>query len=462
MSLIKKLYIETYGCQMNFSDSEIVNSILVDHHYEPTQSLEAADVVFVNTCSIRENAENRVLQRLQQFGHLKKKNPELVIGVLGCMAVRMKENLLEQAGFVDLIAGPDAYRDLPRLIKLVHRGQKAINVILSADETYADITPVRTDSNKVSAFISIMRGCENHCAYCVVPSVRGVERSRNPETIVRECGDLFEQGYREVTLLGQNVNSYFWEDEEGRVGFPALLERVALVNPKLRVRFATSHPKDLSDELIATMVRHKNICRSVHLPVQSGSSRVLNLMNRGYDRHWYLDRVNTIRQNLPECSITTDIIAGFCGETEEDHQETLSLMKQVDFDYAYMFKYSERPDTIAAKKLKDDVPEDAKSRRLNEIIALQQELSRQSNQKDIGKTFEVLIEGHSRRSAQQLMGRNSQNKVLVFADAQSKPGAYRNVEVTGATPATLIGRVADGEEGRGLMEERGSDGTQER
>ncbi len=428
---------------MNFSDSEIVNSILVDHRYEPTQNLEAADVVFVNTCSIRENAENRVLQRLQQFGHLKRKNPELVIGVLGCMAERMKENLLEKAGFIDLIAGPDAYRDLPRLIKLVHSGQKAINVILSADETYADINPVRTDSNKVTAFISIMRGCENHCAYCVVPSVRGVERSRNPETIISECRDLFEQGYREVTLLGQNVNSYFWEDEHGQVGFPALLERVASVNPLLRVRFATSHPKDLSDELIATMVRHENICRSVHLPVQSGSSKILNLMNRGYDRHWYLDRVNAIRQHLPGCTITTDIIAGFCTETDEDHQETLSLMQLVGFDYAYMFKYSERPGTIAAKKLRDDVPEDVKSRRLNEIIALQQELSRQSNQKDIGKTFEVLIEGHSRRSAQQLMGRNSQNKVLVFTDSQSKPGTYRKVQVTSTTPATLIGRAVE-------------------
>jgi len=440
----KKLYIETYGCQMNFSDSEIVNSILVDHRYETTQNLENADVLFLNTCSIRENAENRVLQRLQQFRHLKKKNPDLVIGVLGCMAERMKETLLEKAGHIDLIAGPDSYRDLPRLINLAHTGQKAINVILSADETYADINPVRLDSNKVSAFISIMRGCENHCAYCVVPSVRGVERSRNPETILRECHDLLELGYREVTLLGQNVNSYTWADEKGSVSFPQLLEKVAGINPLLRVRFATSHPKDLSDQLIETMVRNKNICRSIHLPVQSGSSRILKLMNRGYDRNWYLDRVSAIKRNLPDCSITTDIITGFCTETEEDHQETLSLMQQVGYDYAYMFKYSERPGTIAAKRLKDDIPESVKSSRLTEIIALQQDLSSQSNQRDIGKTFEVLVEGHSKRSEKQFMGRNSQNKVVVFPGAETKTGVYQKVLVTSSTPATLIGRAITG------------------
>jgi tRNA-2-methylthio-N6-dimethylallyladenosine synthase len=441
--LSKKLYIETYGCQMNFSDSEIVNSILVDHRYETTNELETADVVFVNTCSIRENAENRVLQRLQQFQHLKKAKPGLVIGVLGCMAERMKEALLEKASYIDLIAGPDSYRDLPRLINLAESGQKAINVILSADETYADINPVRLDSNQVSAFISIMRGCENHCAYCVVPSVRGVERSRNPETILSECRDLFNQGYREITLLGQNVNSYDFLDENGITNFPKLLEEVAKINPLLRVRFATSHPKDLSDELIATMVRYENICRSVHLPVQSGSSRILKLMNRRYNREWYMERVNAIKKNLPDCTITTDIITGFCSEEEADHQDTLSLMKWAGFDYAYMFKYSERPGTIAAKKLSDDVPEVIKSRRLDEIIALQQSLSHQSNLKDVGKTFPVLVEGTSKRSADQLMGRNSQNKVVIFSGSDVKPGAYVNVLITRCTPATLVGNRQD-------------------
>lgn len=426
---------------MNFSDSEIVNSILVDHRYEPTQELEDADIVFVNTCSIRENAEKRVLQRLQQFRHLKKEKPDMVIGVLGCMAERMKESLLEKAAYVDLIAGPDAYRDLPRLIKVAGSGQKAINVILSADETYADINPVRLDSNHVSAFISIMRGCENHCAYCVVPSVRGIERSRNPETILTECQDLFNNGYREITLLGQNVNSYEWESDDGRVSFPKLLEKVAAVNPLLRVRFATSHPKDLSDELIATMVRNENICRSVHLPVQSGSSRILELMNRRYNREWYMDRVKSIRQNLPECSITTDIITGFCSESENEHQETLSLMQWVGYDYAYMFKYSERPGTIASKKLTDDVPETVKSRRLTEIIDLQQQLSHQSNQRDVGQIFTVLVEGTSKRSSKKLMGRTSQNKVAVFTGAEGKPGTYVKVLITKCTPATLIGEA---------------------
>lgn len=439
----KKLYIETYGCQMNFSDSEIVNSILVDHRFEVTSNPENADLIFVNTCSIRENAEKRVMRRLNELKRFKKSNPRLVIGVLGCMAERMKESLLAEAVFVDLIAGPDSYRDLPKLVDLAEGGQKAINVILSADETYADINPVRLDKNKVSAFISIMRGCENYCAYCVVPSVRGVERSRDPETILQECRMLFNQGYREVTLLGQNVNSYDWEDESGNLGFPQLLEKIALINKDLRVRFATSHPKDLSDELIATMVRNENICRSIHLPVQSGSSRILKLMNRKYDREWYMDRVNAIKKNLPDCGITTDIITGFCSETEEDHQETLSLMQWVEYDYAYMFKYSERPGTIAAKKLADDVPDELKSRRLEEIINLQQELSLKSNQKDIGKTFSVLVEGTSKRSDKKFMGRNSRNKVIVFADFNIKPGTYKNVTVTDCTAATLIGKLAE-------------------
>lgn len=428
---------------MNFSDSEIVSSILVDHRFETTRQLDEADVVFVNTCSIRENAEKRVLQRLQEFKRMKKAKPGLVIGVLGCMAERMKESLLEKAGFVDLIAGPDSYRDLPRLMDLAESGQKAINVILSADETYADINPVRPDSNQVSAFISIMRGCENHCSYCVVPSVRGVERSRNPQTIINECKSLFEQGYREITLLGQNVNSYLWDDSEFQSGFPQLLEQVALVHPLLRVRFATSHPKDLSDELIQVIARHENICRSVHLPVQSGSSRILKLMNRRYNRDWYLERVRAIRANIPACTITTDIIAGFCTETEEDHHNTLSLMEEVGFDYAYMFRYSERPGTIAAAKLSDDIPDDVKSRRLDEIIKLQQDLSHRSNLNDVGNTFEVLVEGKSKRSNKQFMGRNSQNKVVVFTGINVVTGNYYKVKVNSCTPATLIGQMMD-------------------
>lgn len=427
---------------MNFSDSEIVSSILVDHRFETTHQPDEADVVFVNTCSIRENAEKRVLQRLQEFKRLKKSKPGMVIGVLGCMAERMKESLLEKAGYVDLIAGPDSYRDLPRLMDLAESGQKAINVILSADETYADINPVRPDSNKVSAFISIMRGCENHCSYCVVPSVRGVERSRNPQTIINECRNLFEQGYREVTLLGQNVNSYLWDDSEMQADFPILLESVAKVDESLRVRFATSHPKDLSDELIEVMARHKNICRSIHLPVQSGSSRILKLMNRRYNREWYLERVQAIKKNIPACTITTDIIVGFCTETEVDHQDTISLMKEVGFDYAYMFKYSERPGTIAAVKLSDDVPDDIKSRRLEEIIRLQQDLSHRSNLDDVGKTFEVLVEGKSKRSEKNFMGRNSQNKVVVFPGNNVKIGSYQQVKVISCTPATLIGHVS--------------------
>ena len=428
---------------MNFSDSEIVNAILADHRFETTHNPEEADVVFVNTCSIRENAENRVLQRLQELNRLKKEKPGLTIGVLGCMAERLKEELLEKVGFVDVIAGPDSYRDLPRLIHIAEGGQKAINVILSADETYADINPVRLDQNRVSAFISIMRGCENHCAYCVVPSVRGVERSRNPETILNECKNLYEKGYREVTLLGQNVNSYSWSQGSHYADFPELLEEVAKTNPQLRVRFATSHPKDLSDQLIEVIARYENVCKSVHLPVQSGSSRILSLMNRGYDRQWYMDRVEAIRKNIPDCSITTDIITGFCSETEEDHQETLSLMKWAAFDYAYMFKYSERPGTIAAKKMQDDVPDSIKSRRLNEIIALQQELSYQGNLRDVGKEFSVLVEGVSKRSEAELMGRNSQNKVVVFPGSKELCGQYVNAVIIRCTPATLIGKLAD-------------------
>ena len=434
----KKLFIETYGCQMNFSDSEIVSSIMTQNNYETTQELKEADLIFINTCSIRDNAEQRVRKRLKELNALKKNNPGMRIGVLGCMAERLKEKLLEEEKSVDIIVGPDAYRDLPQLLTDVESGQKAINVLLSEEETYADIKPVRLGENNISAFISIMRGCQNFCSYCVVPYTRGKERSRNPESIIREAKELFEKGYREITLLGQNVNSYKWEKDNG-TDFPELLEKVARISPLLRVRFATSHPKDISDELILTIAKYNNICSSIHLPVQSGSSRILKLMNRKYDRTWYLERIASIKKHIPDCELSTDIIAGFCGETDEDHQQTLSLMKEVGYAYAFMFKYSERPDTMAAKKLKDDVPDEVKSRRLTEIINLQQELSETSNQKDIGKTFEVLVEGSSKKSEEHLSGRNSQNKVVVFPRKDFKTGDYVQVKITDCTAATLLG-----------------------
>ncbi len=426
---------------MNFSDSEIVVSIMTDEGYEVTEQASEADVIFVNTCSIRENAEQRVWKRLRELKANKKGNPDLKIGVLGCMAERLKQKLLEEEKAVDMIVGPDAYRKLPELISDTTQGQKAINVILSADETYAEVSPVRYDSNGVNAFISIMRGCENFCAYCVVPFVRGKERSRDPETIIGEAKELFEQGYREVTLLGQNVNSYSWEDKSNIINFAALMEQVALVDPLLRVRFATSHPKDLSDELLQVMARHDNICKAIHLPVQSGSSRILKLMNRSYTREWYLDRIAAIRKFMPDCAISTDIITGYCSETEEDHRKTISVMKEVGYDYAFMFKYSERPNTIAEKKYEDDVPEEIKSKRLEEIIAMQQHLSSESNKKDIGKTFEVLVESPSRKSPHHLSGRNSQNKVIVFPKEEFKAGDYIKVKVIDCTSATLIGEV---------------------
>jgi tRNA-2-methylthio-N6-dimethylallyladenosine synthase len=445
--LEKKIYIETYGCQMNFSDSEIVASIMTDKNFESTTEADKADIIFINTCSIRENAEQKVLNRLKQLQVLRKKNPNLVLGVLGCMAERMKTELLEEttAGSkVDMVAGPDAYRDLPQLLLDVETGQKAVNVILSAEETYADISPVRYASNGVSAFISIMRGCENFCTYCVVPYTRGKERSRSVSSIISEAHDLFERGYREITLLGQNVNSYRYKDEmKSRViGFHELLQMVADINPLLRVRFATSHPKDMSDELLEVIARNKNICKAIHLPVQSGSSAVLKKMNRKYTREVYLQRIQSIKKLIPEAAITTDIIAGFCGETEQDHLETLSLMKEVGFDFAYMFKYSERPGTIAEKKLKDDVPEDVKSKRLQEIIDLQNKLSLKSNRDDVGKVFEVLVEGRSRKSDKYVSGRNSQNKMVVFPDEGFKPGDYVKVKITDCTSATLKGVVA--------------------
>lgn len=439
----KKLYIETYGCQMNFSDSEIVTSILADKGYDVTADMKNADLILLNTCSIRDNAEQRVRNRLNELHSLKKKNPSLVIGLLGCMAERLKDKILEEEKHIDLIVGPDGYRSIPDLIEEVESGQKAVNVILSAEETYADINPVRLGSNKVTAFISIMRGCQNFCSYCVVPYTRGKERSRNPQTIIEEASNLFNQGYREVTLLGQNVNSYRWEDNGLPYEFPALLEDVAKVNPLLRVRFATSHPKDLSDELLEVMASYPNICRSIHLPVQSGSSRMLQMMHRDYTREWYLERIDAIKKYLPGCSITTDIIAGFCSETEEDHQFTLEMMNRVKYDYAYMFKYSERPNTYAADKYNDDVPEETKGRRLEEIIALQQELSLASNKADIDKVLEVLIEGTSKRDKNQLYGRTGSNKVVVFNSGTLKPGEYAHVKITGCTSATLKGEVSE-------------------
>lgn len=437
----KKVFIETYGCQMNFSDSEIVGSILLENDYIPAADMKTADLILMNTCSIRDNAEQRVRKRLSELHSLKRKNPSLVIGILGCMAERLKDKLLEEEKHIDLIVGPDGYRSLPKLLEQVESGQKAINTLLSIDETYADINPVRLSGSGITAFISIMRGCENFCAYCVVPYTRGKERSRNPRSIVDEAINLYAQGFREITLLGQNVNSYLWNEEGSLTDFPGLLRQVAGTHPEMRVRFATSHPKDLSDNLLKVMADFDNVCKAIHLPVQSGSSRMLSLMNRSYSREWYMERVEAIRRILPDCSISTDIITGFCGETEEDHQETLSMMRWAEYDYAYMFKYSERPNTIAAKKYRDDVPEEVKSSRLDEIIALQQELSLKSNRDDIGKVFCVLAEGTSKRSVNHLFGRNSQNKVVVFEKENNKPGDYVNVKIESCSAATLKGTV---------------------
>ena len=437
------LFIETYGCQMNFADSEILVSILKDW-YDATQDYARADLILVNTCSIRDHAEQRVFNRLKEFAALKKKRPGMRLGIVGCMAERLKEQLLDSDLDIDLVVGPDAYRSLPRLLARVEAGQKGIDTLLSEEETYQDIMPVRLGSNRISAFISIMRGCQNYCSYCVVPYTRGKERSRDAGTIVDEAGSLVEQGYKEVTLLGQNVNSY----RNGDVDFAELMRRVASVSPSLRVRFSTSHPKDLSDELIAVMAEYPNVCKSIHLPVQSGSSAMLKKMNRKYDRDWYLDRIRAIRKAMPDCGISTDIIAGFCGETEEDHRQTLSLMEEVCYDFAFMFKYSERPGTFASRHYPDDIPEEVKLRRLNEIISLQQKLSHESNKRDVGKRFEVLVEGESKKDKAQYFGRNSQNKVVVFDNpvlpsgvSRYRVGDYVEAEVQGCTPATLLGRV---------------------
>jgi len=435
----KKVYIETYGCQMNFSDSEIVASIMKSNNYEITSDISQADVIFLNTCSIRENAEQKINKRLRELKSLKKKKDSLKIGLLGCMAERLKENLFEEDA-IDMIVGPDAYRDLPQMLTSVEGGFKSANVILSEEETYEDIVPVRMDMNGVSAFISIMRGCQNFCSYCVVPYTRGKERSRNPITILEEVKSLFEKGYREVTLLGQNVNSYLWDFN---YNFAKLIKNVAEINPLMRVRFATSHPKDLSSELIQIITQYPNICKSIHLPVQSGSTKILKNMNRKYDREWYLDRIAEIRSHISNCTISTDIISGFPGETEDDHKDTLSLMEEVGFDYAFMFKYSERPGTYASKALNDDVPEEVKSRRLTEIIELQNKLSLKSNNSDIGKIFEVLIDSYSKRSKDMLSGRNSQNKVVIFPKKNHKIGQYVNVSINKCTSATLIGETIE-------------------
>lgn len=462
----RKLFIESYGCAMNFSDSEIVASILTEKGYSTTADYKQADLILVNTCAIRENAEQRVRNRLKEFNVVKRHNPKLMVGVMGCMAERLKTQFLEQEKIVDIVVGPDAYRELPNLIETVEGGQKAVNVLLSREETYADISPVRLDSNGVTAFISIMRGCDNMCSFCVVPFTRGRERSRDPESIIAEAKLLFEQGYREVTLLGQNVDSYKFQgngfkfqvsgsgleekqapnlkpetNQPETISFAQLLEMVAQVNPELRVRFSTSHPKDMTDDVLHIMAKYDNICKYIHLPIQSGNSRVLEMMNRGYTREWYLERIAAIRRIIPECGISTDIMTGFCSETEEEHRDTISLMEEVKYDFAYMFAYSERPKTQAERKFEDDVPEEVKQRRLTEIVALQQKHSGERTKMGVGKVHQVLVERVSKKSDQQLSGRNSQNSVVVFDKHNFKQGDYVNVLATSCTLATLIGEA---------------------
>ena len=449
----RKLYIESYGCQMNFSDSEIVASILTEHGFQTTQEIEEADVIFVNTCSIREKAEQTVRKRLRTFHKLKEQKRELTIGVLGCMAERLKSKFLEEEKLVDIVVGPDAYRDLPNLISTVDVGQKAVNVQLSKEETYADISPVRLNSNGVTAFVSIMRGCDNMCTFCVVPFTRGREQSRDAESIVKEVRELHQKGYKEVTLLGQNVDSYLWYgggpkmdfkklsdiQKASSINFAQLLEKVALVSPEIRIRFSTSHPQDMTDQVLKTMAKYENICDYIHLPVQSGNSRILKLMNRGYTREWYMERVDAIKRIIPGCAISQDIISSFCSETEEEHKDTLSLMDYVKFDYGFMFKYSERPNTKAARKFEDDVPEEIKSRRLTEIIEKQRAHSMIHNQSRVGKIYKVLVEGLSKRSDKYLFGRTTHNSVAVFPKKHHKPGDYVMVKIIDCNSATLIG-----------------------
>ena len=443
----KRFYIESYGCQMNFADSEIVASILNKEGFGATRNLDEADLIFINTCSIREKAEQTVRKRLTEFRKLKQQKKGMLVGVLGCMAERLKSKFLEEEKLVDIVVGPDAYRTLPGLVEEAEGGQKAVNVLLSREETYADISPVRLDSNGVSAFVSIMRGCNNMCSFCVVPFTRGRERSRDISSIIRECRDLFEQGFKEVTLLGQNVDSYYYFDEakDETVTFADLLEKVALISPLLRVRFSTSHPKDITDDVLHTMAKYENICKYIHLPVQSGSSRVLQLMNRTYTREWYMARVDRIRQIMPDCGISSDIIAGFCTETKEDHKDTLSVMEYSRYDMSYMFFYSERPGTLAERRYKDDIPLEVKKRRLQEIVELQNRLSQESNKRDIGKIFKVLIEGDSKKSDKDWMGRSSQNKVVVFPkeNFELKKGDYVDVMVNDCTQATLLGKIVN-------------------
>lgn len=446
----KKLYVESYGCQMNFSDSEVVASIMANEGYVTTRNVDEADVVLINTCSIRENAETRVRVRLNDFKKRKKAQPNLVVGILGCMAERLKQSLLEEEQLVDLVAGPDAYRDLPNLVEEVGSGQRAVNVLLSREETYADISPVRLDQGGVTAFVTITRGCDNMCSFCVVPFTRGRERSRDPQTIVQECRDLFDKGYREVTLLGQNVDSYRWnmtskgviKDENApTTNFAQLMAMVAEVSPDLRVRFSTSHPKDMTDDVLEVMAKYENICNYIHLPVQSGDTEVLARMNRAYTREWYLDRIAAIRRIVPDCAISTDIISGFCGETEEEHKNTVSLMEEVKYHYAYMFKYSERPKTLAERRFEDDVPDDVKGRRLEEIIHLQTAHSKEWHEQEIGKVHKVLIEGKSKRSEEHLAGRTSQNAMVVFPKGDLEKGTYCWVKIIDCTSATLIGEI---------------------
>ncbi len=448
----KKLYIESYGCAMNFSDSEVVASIMTNDGFTTTRNVEEADVILVNTCSIRDNAEVRVRKRLTDFRKHKKTNPNLTVGILGCMAERLKKSLLEDEKLVDIVAGPDSYRDLPNLISTVENGQKAVNVLLSREETYADISPVRLDQGGVSSYVSIMRGCDNMCSFCVVPFTRGRERSRDPQTILQECKDLFAAGYREVTLLGQNVDSYRWNlSTKGEIkdetlpttNFAQLLELVSTVSPDLRVRFSTSHPKDMTDEVLETIARHENICPYVHLPVQSGSTSVLERMNRGYSREWYLDRIAAIQRIIPNCSISTDIITGFCGETEEEHQATLSLLQEVKFCFAYMYTYSERPKTLAERKFEDDVPEEVKSSRLTQIIDKQRANSHENNKAQIGKISKVLVEGFSKKSKDDMSGRDERNSVVVFPKGEFDKGQYVLVKIKDCTSSTLLGDVVE-------------------
>src|SRR5829696_295803 len=441
----RKFYIESYGCQMNFADSEIVASILQENGFGATRNFEEADLILLNTCSIREKAEQTVRKRLTEFRKLKEEKAGTLVGVLGCMAERLKSKFLEEEKLVDIVVGPDAYRTLPGLINEAEGGQKGVNVLLSRDETYADISPVRLNSNGITAFVSIMRGCNNMCSFCVVPFTRGRERSRDADSIVQECQDLFDAGYKEVTLLGQNVDSYQFVAETAStpVTFANLLEMVALISPALRIRFSTSHPKDITDDVLYTMAKYENICKYIHLPLQSGSSRVLQMMNRNYSREWYIAKVDRIRQIMPDCGISSDIIAGFCTETEEEHKETIDMMEYVMYDMSYMFFYSERPGTLAQRRYKDDIPEDVKKRRLQEIVELQGKLSHQSNKKDVDKTFTVLIEADSKKTDKDWMGRSSQNKVVVFpkGNRNHKPGDYVQVKVTDCTQATLLGEL---------------------